>query len=159
MLRLASTLGARRRLASTLAGGFGHTLEETTRPGFYSLTLARPEVHNAFNDDMIHAMTQTLDELSAVEGLRGVFLRGEGKSFCAGGDLQWMRRAAHLSAEEKLAWYKGMKDLAVEYTGDVAVWCVRRGARLRRSAARCTSCSLPTFLAGRGSGRRGAGPG
>ena len=100
MLRLASTLGARRRLASTLAGGFGHTLEETTRPGFYSLTLARPEVHNAFNDDMIHAMTQTLDELSAVEGLRGVFLRGEGKSFCAGGDLQWMRRAAHLSADE-----------------------------------------------------------
>jgi methylglutaconyl-CoA hydratase len=57
-------------------------------------------VHNAFNDDMIHALSATLDELHAVESLRGVFLRGEGKSFCAGGDLQWMRKASELSAEE-----------------------------------------------------------
>ena len=92
---------ARRRLASTLAGGFGHTLAELpSRPGFFTLTLARPEVHNAINDEMIHAMSGTLDTLRQHKGLRGVFLRGEGKSFCAGGDLQWMRRAADLSTEE-----------------------------------------------------------
>ena len=94
-------LASSRRLASTLAGGFGHTISEiTARPGFFSLTLSRPEVHNAIDDEMIHALSATLDQLHAHDGLRGVFLRGEGKSFCAGGDLGWMRRAADLTTEE-----------------------------------------------------------
>ena len=90
-----------RRLASTLTGGFGHTISEVAaRPGFFSLTLSRPEVHNAIDDNMIRALSTTLDELHEHKGLRGVFLRGDGKSFCAGGDLGWMRRAADLTTEE-----------------------------------------------------------
>ncbi len=89
-----------RRFASTLSGGFGHTLAETARPGFYNLTLARPELHNAINDQMIAALSETLDSLREQRGLRAVFLRGEGKSFCAGAELQWMKRAADLSREE-----------------------------------------------------------
>jgi methylglutaconyl-CoA hydratase len=91
----------RRRSCATLAGGFGHTLRARAgRPGFFDLTLSRPEVHNAFNTEMISSLTTTFDQLSAVDGLRAVFVRGEGRSFCAGGDLKWMRAAAELSAAE-----------------------------------------------------------
>jgi methylglutaconyl-CoA hydratase len=90
-----------RRALATFAGGFGHTLRARSRkPGFFDVTLSRPEVHNAFNTEMISSLTVTLDHLSSVGGLRAVFIGGEGRSFCAGGDLKWMRAAAELSAEE-----------------------------------------------------------
>ena len=98
-------LSGRRLLSSSTAigGGFGHTLEmASARPGFYTLTLSRPEVHNAINDEMIAGISDTLDNLrtSPPHPLRALYLRGAGKSFCAGGDLQWMKRAATLSTEE-----------------------------------------------------------
>lgn len=90
-----------RRSRATLAGGVGHTLSARAgRPGFFDLTLSRPVVHNAFNTEMISSLTATFDQLSSVAGLRAVFVRGDGRSFCAGGDLKWMRAAAELSAEE-----------------------------------------------------------
>lgn len=58
----------------------------------------RPEVRNAFNDELIAALTQTFLEIQP--DVRAVVLGGEGKAFCAGGDLDWMRRAASYSEEE-----------------------------------------------------------
>jgi methylglutaconyl-CoA hydratase len=54
------------------------------------VTLNRPEVRNALNDELISALTKTFQDLSSE--LRAVVITGEGKSFCAGGDLEWMRR-------------------------------------------------------------------
>lgn len=73
-----------------------------SRPGFYTLTLDRPDVHNAFNSEMIAGIASTLDGLRSAppHPLRALYLRGSGKTFCAGGDLQWMKRAATLSTEE-----------------------------------------------------------
>lgn len=58
----------------------------------------RPEVRNAFNDELIAELTNTF--LTVDADVRAVVLGGEGKAFCAGGDLDWMRRAAAYSEEE-----------------------------------------------------------
>ena len=54
--------------------------------------LDRPDVHNAFNDELIPQVTQTFSELGARDDIRVIVLGGNGKSFCAGADLNWMKR-------------------------------------------------------------------
>lgn len=66
------------------------------------LTLNRPERHNAFDDVLIAEITAGLRELEADPRVRAVVLSSTGKSFCAGADLNWMRRAASYSPEENL---------------------------------------------------------
>ncbi|MEA2548011.1 MAG: methylglutaconyl-CoA hydratase, partial [Chloroflexota bacterium] len=65
------------------------------------VTLARPEVHNAFNASLIAELRQTFTLLGR-EGptdLRVVVLAGDGPSFCAGADIDWMRAAMRLDVE------------------------------------------------------------
>ena len=62
------------------------------------LTLDRPEVRNAFNDELITRLSDIFSSLDV--GVRAVVLSGEGKAFCAGGDLEWMRRAASYTEEQ-----------------------------------------------------------
>ena len=64
--------------------------------------LDRPDVHNAFNDKLIPLVTQTFMELGARDDVRVIVLGGNGKSFCAGADLNWMKRMVHYSREENL---------------------------------------------------------
>ena len=66
------------------------------------VSLNRPEVHNAFNAEMIEELTQTFLGVSQDKSIRAVVLRGEGKSFCAGGDLNWMKSMAAFSYEENI---------------------------------------------------------
>jgi len=58
-----------------------------------TVVLNRPEVHNAFNATMISEMTQVFANLAQNDGVRVVVLAGEGKSFSAGGDLNWMKQS------------------------------------------------------------------
>lgn len=67
-----------------------------------TVTLSRPEVHNAFNDEVIEKLTETFSELSKDKNVRVVILAGEGKSFCAGGDLNWMKKAIDYTYEENV---------------------------------------------------------
>lgn len=66
------------------------------------ITFCRPEVHNAFNDAVIYEMTDLFEKLDKEKSLRAVVLTGEGKSFCAGADLNWMKRVITQSFEENL---------------------------------------------------------
>ncbi len=66
-----------------------------------TVTLARPEVRNAMNDELIAALSGVFLELS--DSVRVVVLQGEGKSFCAGGDLNWMKKAAGYTREQNAA--------------------------------------------------------
>ncbi|CAN7208899.1 crotonase/enoyl-CoA hydratase family protein [Rhizobium rhizogenes] len=59
--------------------------------GVARLTLARPEKHNALSAEMIDALTEAAHDLGRDARVRVVVLTGEGASFCAGGDLDWMR--------------------------------------------------------------------
>ena len=67
------------------------------------VTLNRPEVHNAFNETLIAELTAALRALDRDEGVRAVVLSGAGESFCAGADLNWMRKMAAFSPVENLA--------------------------------------------------------
>jgi methylglutaconyl-CoA hydratase len=64
------------------------------------VTLNRPEVHNAFNEEVIAALQSAFDALRDNAGVRVVVLAGEGRSFSAGADLDWMRRAATWTEEQ-----------------------------------------------------------
>ncbi|HSM92337.1 MAG TPA: enoyl-CoA hydratase-related protein [Anaeromyxobacteraceae bacterium] len=66
------------------------------------VTLARPGRHNAFDEPMIHALTSAVRALEEDAGIRAILLAAEGESFCAGADLEWMRRAAALGPEDGL---------------------------------------------------------
>lgn len=59
--------------------------------------LNRPEMRNAFNPEMIAELTKTFHDLQARRDLRAVVLQGEGKSFCAGADLNWMKEMVNFS--------------------------------------------------------------
>ena len=66
------------------------------------VTLDRPEIHNAFNDELIGLLTEAFQDLATHSEVRVIVLRGNGKSFCAGGDLNWMKRMVEYSQEENL---------------------------------------------------------
>jgi len=65
--------------------------------------LNRPDVHNAFNDELVRQLTDAFTELSHRDEVRVIILRANGKSFCAGADLNWMKRMVDYSFEENLA--------------------------------------------------------
>ena len=71
--------------------------------GVARLILAQPEKHNAFDDTIIAAVTQALQRVGGDPAVRVVVLAGEGKSFSAGADLDWMRRMADYGDAENLA--------------------------------------------------------
>ena len=77
-------------------------LEKDDR-GIARLTLNRPEVHNAFDDQLIAELDSALKDLAGEPAVRVLLLSGAGRSFSAGGDLNWMRRAADYSHEENRA--------------------------------------------------------
>ena len=68
-----------------------------------TLTLTRPELRNAFNDEVIAELTQAFTELGVRDDVRVIVLAAEGPAFCAGADLNWMRRMADYDREQNLA--------------------------------------------------------
>ncbi|WDD91475.1 enoyl-CoA hydratase/isomerase family protein [Burkholderia sp. FERM BP-3421] len=68
-----------------------------------SVTLARPDVRNAFNETMIAELTAAFGELDANDAVRVVVLAAQGPAFCAGADLNWMKKMAGFSDDENRA--------------------------------------------------------
>jgi methylglutaconyl-CoA hydratase len=67
-----------------------------------TITLDRPEVHNAFNEVMISELTEIFKRIPEDESVRVVVLTGNGKSFSAGADLNWMKKMIDYSYEQNL---------------------------------------------------------
>ena len=67
------------------------------------ITLNRPEIRNAFDDALIASLTGALKEMDADGSVRTVLLAGNGPAFCAGADLNWMKRMAGYGYEQNLA--------------------------------------------------------
>ncbi len=81
------------------------------------VTLNRPEVRNAFNDEVITELTQAFTQLGQDPQVRAIVLAAEGPAFCAGADLNWMRRMADYNHAENLADAAQLADmLRVIYT-------------------------------------------
>jgi methylglutaconyl-CoA hydratase len=77
-------------------------LLHTDSHGVATLTLNRAEKHNAFDDVIIADLTTKLKKLDADETVRVVVLTGAGKTFSAGGDLNWMKSMAKFSEKENM---------------------------------------------------------
>ena len=77
-------------------------LKTHTLQGVHTITLARPEVRNAFNETLIAEIRQAFEAASADPAVRCIVLAAEGKAYCAGADLNWMRRMADYSREQNL---------------------------------------------------------
>src|ERR1044071_4523100 len=66
------------------------------------VTLDRPDVHNAFNDELVQRLTAPFTGLARRDDIRVIVLRATGKSFCAGADLNWMKRMVEYSHEQNV---------------------------------------------------------
>lgn len=64
------------------------------------LTLNRPRIHNAFDKEMIEKCITHLTNLHEMPSIKALVIRGNGKSFCAGADIQWMEKVSHLTPTE-----------------------------------------------------------
>jgi methylglutaconyl-CoA hydratase len=78
-------------------------LEVAKKDGVARVTLNRPELRNAFDDVLISALTKTFTEIGNDPAVRVMILAGNGPAFCAGADLNWMKRMAGYGYDENLA--------------------------------------------------------
>jgi methylglutaconyl-CoA hydratase len=76
------------------------TLVYTKKDDVVTVALNRPDVHNAFNDVLMNELTRCFKQLATDDSVAVVILTGNGKSFCAGADLSWMKRMVSYSKEE-----------------------------------------------------------
>ena len=85
-----------------------HTIDER---GVVTLTLDRPQLHNAFDDALIAELIKTLKIYEQHPKTRLLVLRANGKSFSAGADLNWMQRVAQYSQAENKADAENLAEL------------------------------------------------
>lgn len=75
-------------------------LTQLDERGVLTVTLNRPELHNAFDDHLIHTLTSTLETAERDDAVRILVLTGTDPSFSAGADLNWMKRMAAASESD-----------------------------------------------------------
>jgi methylglutaconyl-CoA hydratase len=86
-------------------------LEVTKQDGVARVTLNRPELRNAFDDALIASLRNTFLDIENDRAVRVMVLAGNGPAFCAGADLNWMKRMAGYSHEQNLADAKGLAEM------------------------------------------------
>ena len=79
--------------------------------GIARVTLARPEARNAFNAETIEQLHDVFARITAADDVRAVVLAGEGKVFCGGADIDWMRESLELSFDANVADAERMSDM------------------------------------------------
>ena len=73
-----------------------------TKKNIATITLNRPEAHNAFDDKLIKQFTDTLCDINENKNIKVVLLNAIGKHFCAGADINWMRSTTKYLHEENI---------------------------------------------------------
>src|SRR5258707_11768754 len=81
------------------------------KDGVARVTLNRPDVRNAFDDASISRLTKTFQEIEKDKTVRVLVLAGNGPAFCAGADLNWMKRMAGYGYEQNLADARSLADM------------------------------------------------
>lgn len=88
-------------------------LIETDSRGVRTITLNRPQVHNAFNAEVVQELHQAFRQADEDAAVRAVVLRGAGKNFSAGADVDWMRHQAEGGEEINRRGARAMADMFV----------------------------------------------
>ncbi len=91
---------------------FSH-LKMITEGAIARIVLARPEVHNSFNGELIYELRTAFEATAADEAVRIVVLTGDGKSFCAGADLNYMKSMAAYGTRENTKDARALSDMFV----------------------------------------------
>lgn len=99
--------------------------------GNATVTLNRPDVHNAFDPELVNLLTAAFERLDRQPDVRAVVLRGAGKSFCAGADIEEMRRSASYSPGQnfEIARQSAHMFHALYALGKPTIACVHGAAR------------------------------
>jgi methylglutaconyl-CoA hydratase len=115
-----------------------------TEHGFYNvLTLNRPEKRNALNEELIADLKEALAEADQNDELRAVVIRGTGKDFCSGADLESLQKIATASYEENLADAQNLADLFAQIRKvKVPVIAAVHGRALAGGCGLATACDL-----------------
>jgi methylglutaconyl-CoA hydratase len=87
-----------------------HLLVER-KEGVAWITLNRPELRNAFDDALITSLKNCFSDLETDKSIRVVVLAGNGSAFCAGADLNWMKRMAGYGLDQNLADARALADM------------------------------------------------
>ena len=117
--------------------------------GVARLWLSRPEVRNAFDGQMVTELRTVLDELAASDSVRVVVLGGRGQVFCAGADLEWMKKLAGFGREENLAEARDMADLFFALASSPKPVVARvQGAALGGGAGLVAACDIAVAAEG-----------
>lgn len=87
------------------------TLTVTSHDDWASVFLARPDVRNAFNEVMISELQDAFSKLGARTDLRALVLGGQGDVFCAGADVDWMRRAKDRTETDNVSDARAMAEM------------------------------------------------
>jgi methylglutaconyl-CoA hydratase len=101
--RTAGPRGRGKRRTTDKADASYTVLRLEARNAVALITLNRPDVHNAFDETLIAELTRALRAAEHDDSVRAVVLLGAGDSFCAGADLNWMRKMAGFSRAQNLA--------------------------------------------------------
>lgn len=115
------------------------TIEETTQV----LTLNRPEKRNALNSELIAALTDAIRSIGTDGDVRAVVIRGEGKDFCSGADLEELRKISGYSYDENLYDARKLVDLFTAIrTCPVPVIAAVHGRALAGGCGLATACDI-----------------
>ncbi len=90
------------------------TIFVSLKEGVAEISLNRPQVHNAFNSRMVDELARAFREVKQEPSIRVAVLTGQGESFCAGADLNWMREVIRYSYEQNLRESLAVADLMYE---------------------------------------------
>ena len=118
--------------------GFVSALRTERDGDFLTVTLSRPEVRNAFDAALIAELAEAFVDVGRA---RAVILRGDGPSFCAGADVDWMRNSADLGYDDNLADANALRQMLEAVNGCPApVVCAVHGHALGGGAG-LVACS------------------
>jgi methylglutaconyl-CoA hydratase len=111
--------------------------------GIARVTLARPEARNAFNGETIERLHDVFTRITAADDVRAVVLAGEGKVFCGGADINWMRESLDLSFDANVADAERMSDMFRTIDNcPKPVICQIHGAALGGGAGLAAVCDI-----------------
>ena len=91
--------------------GMADTIKLDVTGGIARVTLARPDVRNAFNAGVIAELHAVFTRINAADDVRAIVLSGEGTVFCGGADVKWMRESLDLSVEANTIDAERMSDM------------------------------------------------
>jgi methylglutaconyl-CoA hydratase len=122
---------------------------EATQEGLAVVTLNRPDVHNAFNAELIAELTDAFHAIADQPTIRMMILRGAGKSFSAGADLNWMKLAAtHTRDDNERDAMNLAEMLRTLYEMPQMTLALVQGAAMGGGAGLVAACDVAVAMAG-----------